>query len=402
MRPLDNILVLDMARRYPGAYTAMILADFGAEVIKIDPPGAFTILPKYVGGEPLTPEPIDPLSEEYAAYFAMDRNKKSMILNLKNKGGVDAFLRLVKQADVLIEGFRPGNMARLGLGYETLSKTNPRLVYCAQSAFGISGPYVHRPAHEQNITAIGGVLSLIGVKNGPPVLPSNFLADVAGAGLHSVIGILLALQARERTGRGQFVDISYLDCAMSLMAWDISYYFLSGKVPRRGETMNTGATPYCNVYKCKDSEYITIACFEPAFWDNLCRVLGREDLIPYGDPPPKEAEWAIAELAKIFATRTRQEWVKFFQDKETCFSPVNYFNETFEDPQVKHRNMVVEIDHPRLGKVKQMGIAIKLSDTPGQIQSLGVPPGTDTDDVLARVGFSKSEIAELHRQGAVG
>lgn len=400
MQPLEGILVLDMCRRYPGAYTAMILADFGAEVIKVDPPEGFTLIPKYQGGEPLTID-LDPASDKFAAYFILDRNKKSIIINLKNQRGVDAFLRLAKQADVLIEGFRPGTMKRLGLDYETLKKVNPGLIFCSESGYGADGPYAARPVHDQNVIGVAGALSLIGEKNGPPYLPSNFLADAAGAGLHGVIGVLLALRARERTGKGQFVDISFLDTVISLMAWDTSYYFLSEKVPRRGETWNTGATPFCNVYRCKDGEYITLACFEPVFWENLCRALEREDLIPYMDPPPKDAEQTISELAKVFATKTRQEWVEFFQDKDIAFAPVNYLNETFSDPQVLHRHMLVEVEHPKLGKVKQTGIAIKLSETPGRIQNLGVAPGTNTDEILNHVGFKEHEIADLRRQGAV-
>ena len=391
MNALEGILVLDLARRYPGAYSAMFLGDFGADVIKVDPPGTEFPIPF-----------IDTHSEEFAAHFAPDRNKKSIVINLRDEAGREAFYRLVKRADVLIEGFRPGVMKKLGADYETLRKLNPRLIYCSETGYGPDGPYASVPAHDMNYIAIAGALSLVGAKDGPPYLPSNLLADMAGAGLHGAIGVLLAIQARERTGQGQIVDISYIDTVISLLSYDASFYFTSGRVPKRGETHTTGAVAWGNVYLCKDGEYFSLGCAEPHLWANLCRALGREDLVPLHNPEtPEERQRVISELSAIFLTRTRNEWADYLRDKEACTGPVLNIDETFQDPQVLHRKMVVEVDHPRLGKVKQVGIPIKLSETPGSIRSVGVPLGEHTREILSGLGFSEQEIASLRDKGAV-
>lgn len=391
MLALGGLLVLDLNRRYPGAYSTMFLGDFGAEVIKIDPPRSEFPFPD-----------IDSDSEEFAAQYAPDRNKKSIILDLKADEGREAFYRLVRKADVLVEGYRPGVMERLKADYSTLQGMNPRLIYCSLTGYGHDGPYAGRPGHDENYCAIGGALSLIGPRNGPPCFPSNLLADMAGAGLHAVIGILTALMAREKTGRGQFVDVAYLDGVISLLAMDASFYFATGQVPRRGETPTTGGTAWTNVYRCKDGEYFTLACFESHFWINLCRALGREDLIPYQNPGPEKRDEIMAAFSQIFLTRTRDEWFEFFSDKDVPAGPVYYLNETFADPQVLHRQMVVEVDHPTLGKVRQLGIPIKLSDTPGQIRCLGTRVGAHSEEILLNLGYSQEEIQRMRSSGAIG
>jgi crotonobetainyl-CoA:carnitine CoA-transferase CaiB-like acyl-CoA transferase len=253
-----------------------------------------------------------------------------------------------------------------------------------------------------NYVAIGGLLSQIGPKEGPPYLASNWLADMAGAGLHGVIGILLALRARETTGKGQYIDISYLDAAMSLLAYDTAQYFGTGTVPRRGETSFTGAVPWINVYRCKDGEYITIATLEGHLYENLCRALGREDLVSKQRASPEENERIKAVFAEIFLTRTRDEWWEYLKGKDTCVGPVNYLDEAFADPQVQHRQMAVDIPHPQLGTVKQLGLAIKLSETPGSIKSLGVPAGSDTQALLTGLDYSPAEIGDLLARNIIG
>jgi len=391
MMPLDGIVVLDLCRGLPGARCGAFFGDFGAEVIRVDPPAS--VVSAIAGAE-------DREGERLSAYSGTNRNKKSIKVNIRSEQGRQILYKLVGKADVLTEGFRPGVMKKNQCDYETLKKINPRLIYCAISGFGQDGPYAFLPAHDLNFVALSGALSLIGQRNGPPYMTSNLLADAASAGLVSTIGVLLALQARERTGKGQFVDTSYLEGVISLID-EASIYFSSGTVPKRGETFVTGGAVFANIYRCKDGEYVTIGCYEPNFWANFCKAVGREDLIPLQEPPPEKRNMVETTLKELFLTRTRDEWFEFLRLKEVPVAPVYYVNEAFQDPHVLHRKMLVEFDHPKLGKVKQIGIPIKLSDTPGSVRTLGVPPGTNTDEIMKGLGYSQEEIKKLREDKAI-
>jgi crotonobetainyl-CoA:carnitine CoA-transferase CaiB-like acyl-CoA transferase len=243
---------------------------------------------------------------------------------------------------------------------------------------------------------------MIGPRDGTPCPPSNYIGDMAGAALHGLIGILIALFAREKTGRGQFVDVSYADGVMSLMDIDTVPFFLTGKVPARGKTFVTGGTAWSHVYKCKDGNYFSVACGEFQFWKNLCQAIGRQDLLGYHDYEVKNQNEGINELANIFKTKTRDEWWEFLKDKDTCVAPVNNLDEAVEDPQVRHRQMILEEDHPILGKVRQIGFPIKLSDTPARMRNLGEVMGFNTQKIMEELGFSQEEIHSLREQGAIG
>ena len=279
---LSGIKVLDLSRLLPGPYCSMILADHGAQVIAVEDKRFLT---------------------DDLFITTINRNKEHMSLDLKTEGGKEIFFRLVKDSDVLMEGFRPGVTKKLKVDYETLQQINPRLIYCSLTGFGQDGPYANLPGHDMNYVGISGALSLIGPRDGAPCMPSNLLADAASAGLNGTIGILLALVAREGTGKGQFVDISYLDGVLSLVD-EAAYYFLAGIVPKRGETYLTGSAPYANVYLCKDNEYITLGCIEAPFWVKLCTVIGREDLIPLQQAEGDEKEMVFEALRDIFVTKT--------------------------------------------------------------------------------------------------
>jgi len=383
----------------------MIMADLGADVIKVVPAAGVSSRGAGVMGRLTADE-----EKKVAAFDALNRNKRSIGLNLKSDKGREVIIKLAQTADVLVEGFRPGVMKRLGIDYQKIKDINSRIIFCSLSGYGQDGPYSDFSGHDINYISIAGALNIIGHSDRPPSVPLNLLADFAGASLHGVIGILTALLARDKTGRGQYVDISYMDGAMGLMSWFISSYFAGGCAFNRGETWLHGAYPYYGVYETKDGKYISIGCVEPWFWENLCRALGKEEYIPYCISPehflhkPEGEKWQeiASYLKEMFLTRNRDEWFEFLTGKDVPVGKVYSLEEVFNDPQVLHRKMVLEIDHPTLGKVKQPGIAVKLSDTPGKIRTLAPIAGENTEEILYELGYNKSQITKLRQSKAIG
>ena len=390
IQALDGIKVLDLCRGYPPAFAAMHMGDFGADVIKVDPVGYVLALP------------MEAAAQTMSAYTFIDRNKRSIKLNLKSEQGKEVIYKLIKKMDVLVENSRPGTMEKLGIGYDTLKEINPRLVFCAVSGYGQTGPYRDIVGHDANFMAISGALSLIGPKDGPPCWPSNMVADFAGAGLHPLIGILIALQARERTGKGQLVDIAYLDSVFSLISFDATMYMVSGEKRRRGLTPQTGGEPHCSTYLTKDNEYITIQFIETPFWKNFCEAIGRPDLIarqwPKDDADRQEMFKIMREL---FLTKTRDEWWEWAKQRQVFFGPVLYIEEAMDDPQLRSRQMIMEKEHPVLGKINQLGNPLKLSDTPAQFKTYCPMPGEHTDEILGEMGYSVDQIQKLRETKAV-
>lgn len=389
--PLEGIRVLDLSRLAPGPFCTMVLGDLGADVIKVEGPreGRLALdLPLYAD------------EETAIAYNALERNKRSIVLNLKSEEARQVFYRLAEGADVIVEGFRPGVVKRLGVDYETIRGVNPRIVYCSLAGYGQDGPYSNMVGHDINYISIGGALGIMGVRGGPPSIPSNLVADYAAGGMNASIGILAALMARERTGEGQYVDISMADGVVSLMAQSLSRHFASGEVPETGGDMLTGAAPFYSVYKTRDGRYISIGCIEPWFWENLCRALGREDFIPHQFSMEKWEE-IFGSFREIFATKTRDEWFDELSKTDICVGKVYTLDELAADPQLVHRRMVVELDHPTLGRVRQIGISQKLSATPGSVRRFGPRLGEHTEEVLLGVGYTKECIEELKGQGAI-
>jgi alpha-methylacyl-CoA racemase len=283
-------------------------------------------------------------------------------------------------------------------------------VYCSLSGYGQDGPYRDFPAHDLNYLSLAGVANLIGPTEGPPSIPLNIIADYAGASMHGVTGIMFALFARERTGKGQLVDVSYLDTTISLLAAtpNVRDYFGDGIIPGRGKGVFGGGHAFYGFYKTKDNKMITIGCTEPWLWENLCDALNRPDLKDCGmkegdfaNPPHEKHAYARQELQKIFLTKTREEWFDFLTKADVCVGKVYDVPEVFEDPQVKHRKMAVELDHPVAGKVTQAGIAVKLSETPGSIRSFSPSLGQHTEDVLRGIGYNDAKIAELREKRIV-
>jgi alpha-methylacyl-CoA racemase len=405
MLALEGIKVLDLTHLVPGALCTMILADLGANVIKVGPVAGVSSRGAGFMGRLTADE-----EKKVAAFDALNRNKRSIGLNLKSDKGREVFIKLAQKTDVVVEGFRPGVMKRLEIDYEKIKNINPRIIYCALSGYGQDGPYRDFSGHDINYISIAGALNIIGESDRQPSVPLNLLADFAGASLHGVIGILAALLARDKTLKGQYVDISYTDGAMSLMTWLISSYFSGGCTFNRGQTWLHGAYPYYGVYKTKDGKYISIGCVEPRFWENLCRALGKEEYIPYCISPehflhkPEGKKWQeiSSYLKKVFKTRTREEWFELLTSKDVPTGKVYSLDEVFNDPQVLHRKMVLEIDHPTLGKVKQPGIAVKLSDTPGKLRTLAPIAGQNTEEILHELGYNKSQITKLRQSKVIG
>ena len=387
--PLNGIKILDLSRMGPGPFCSMLLADLGAEVIKIEQAG-FGIIP------------LDVDEETWAAYYAIDRNKKSVILDLKLQEARAVFHEMVRTADVVLEAFRPGVARRLQVDYETVEKINPRVVYCALTGYGQDGPYRDLPGHDINYISVAGALSAMGIRDGRPAVPLNMVGDYAGGGLQAAFGIVTALLARGTTGRGQFVDVAMVDGAVSLLTWEASLVFAGGAVPKWGETPLTGGVPCGSVFEARDGGLISLGCFEAKFWENLCRALDREDLIPYQYAGGADREKVTSELTAIFRTRTKDEWFRLLGPKDIPITPVNELDEVLADPHVLHRGMVVDVDHPKLGKVKQVGIGLKFSDTPGEIRCTAPLQGQHTDEILRGLGRSEDEIAKLKEMGAVG
>jgi crotonobetainyl-CoA:carnitine CoA-transferase CaiB-like acyl-CoA transferase len=395
MLALEGLKVLDLTHLAPGMYCTMFLGDLGADVLRVERPSQHS---------PQSGADTARWSFERMAnmmYEALNRNKRSITLNLKSEKAHQIVYQLAQKADVVLEGFRPGVAERLGVDYETLKKTNPRLIYCAMSGYGQDGPYSQLPGHDINYISVGGALDMIGQRNGPHAIPMNFIADWAGATLHAVIGILAAVIAREKTGRGQYIDISYTDGVLSMVAPYAYDYLTNGITYRRGEALFNGGFPCYNVYETKDGKYLTVGALELWFWENLCRALGREDFIPYQFDEGEKHDEISSYFQKVFRTKTREEWFDFLKDKNIPIGKVYSLEEVFTDPQVLHRQMLIEVEHPTRGRVKQTGFAIKLSDTPAVIRSGPPIPGQHTAQVLTELGYTKERIDELSKGGAI-
>lgn len=389
--PLEGIKVLDLSRYLPGPLATQILADFGAEVIKIeDRKGE---LGRFL------PPMIDDTS---ARFYAVNRNKKSMGLDLKQSEGKEIFKKLVAEADIIVDQFRPDVMSKLGLGYETLKEINPRIIYCIITGYGLTGPMRDAAGHDINYLNISGITELLGTKEGPPAMSGVQIADTAGGSLYSVIAILLALAAREKTGKGQLCDVAMMDGALSLLSYTIGEWSGGGNLPKRGNELLTGGYATYNNYECKDGKYVSLGAVEAKFWASFCKKIGKEEYIPLQMDITRQPELE-ASIQSIMLTKTRDEWVEFFADSDICFTPVLTLDEMAQHPQVLAREMIHTLpDFQGSGKdLVCTGVPIKLSETPGEAKIVFAKTGQHTDEVLTGLGYSTSQIEQLHKDGVV-
>jgi alpha-methylacyl-CoA racemase len=393
--PLDGLVVLDLSRLLPGGFCSLLLADFGADVIKVEDTGAGDYVrwtpPYHASGE---------ASSRATAFLALNRGKRSIQLNLKSEAGKAALLRLVESADVVLESFRPGVLDRLGVGYGVMRERNPRIVYCAITGYGQEGPNRDRAGHDLNYLALNGLLGLSGEGDGPPVQAAGQIADIGGGALMAVIGILLALREREGSGEGQLVDCSMFDGSLAWMALVAADYLAGGRPPRRGGLALAGALTCYRPYACADG-HVTLGALEPKFWAAFCRGVGREDLLEHAfDPPGSEAHRAVSD---IFAARTREQWRAFASEHDCCLEPVLELDEALQSELVAARGMVVELEQPGATRpVRLLGPPFKLSRTPAEpARAPGPALGAHTDEVLLEAGLTPGEVAALHEAGAV-
>jgi crotonobetainyl-CoA:carnitine CoA-transferase CaiB-like acyl-CoA transferase len=395
--PLSGITVLDLTHVLAGPFCTQIMGDLGAEVIKIERPG--------VGDQTRRMPPHFIGKKKQSAYFlAINRNKKSLTLDLKSPEGKKIFYELTKKADVVINNFTPGTMEKLGLGYETLKKINPGIVWASITGYGLTGPYRDRPTYDIIVQAVGGLMSYTGEPDGPPVRSGIPFGDLGAAG-HAIIGILAALLSRSKTGEGRKVDVGMLDVQISLHTYRAKYYLVAGEIPKPVGTGHVSSVPL-RAYRTKDS-YIVIEAFMDHFWRNLCRAIGMESL---ADDPRFNSRSKRLEnreevdriLEEAFLKKTTNEWIEIFDEIEVPSGPINTLDKALADPQVLSRNMIIEIDSPHTGKLKDVGNPIKISGVDEEI--FNPPPllGEHTEMILKNMlGYSTKKIAELKEKDII-
>lgn len=391
---LSGIKVLDLTRVLAGPYTTMILGDLGADIIKIEIPGKGDDS-RYFG----------PYQNNESAYFmSINRNKRSMTLNLKEEEGKKILLKMVEEADVIVENFRPGTMERLGLGYEVLKEVNPRIIYGAASGFGHSGPYSKRAAYDAVVQAMGGIMSITGQKDGDFTRVGPSIGDIT-AGLFTAIGILTALVSRNETGKGQKVDVAMLDCQVAILENAIARYVVSKEIPKPIGNRHTSIVPF-EPFDTKDGQII-VAAGNDVLWAKLCEAIDKIELIiderfrtnPLRNKNYQELRGIIAEPLK---NKTTEEWQTILNDLGVPNGPINTIDKVLEDPQVNARKMIVEIEHSKAGKLKMPGIPVKLSETPGEIRMPSPLLGEHTSEILSEFfGYDEEKINELRKANVI-
>ena len=376
---LEGISVIDLSRLLPGPYCSMILADHGARVIAIE----------------------DKRFLADGLFFNLiNRNKEHMALNLKTDEGKEIFFRLVQNADIVLEGFRPGVVNRLGVDYDSVRKINPRIVYCSISGFGQNGAYRNRVGHDVNYLSFSGVLNLIGETDRPPSIPGVQIADIAGGGMNAAIGILLALVSRDKTGRGQYIDISMTDSMVSFLPAALFFSQLSGQEPKRADGFLSHRYACYNTYETADGLYLSIGAVENRFWRKLCEILEVPEYaeLQYDEHHRQEI---LDFMRTTFKKKTLAEWEAFLGDLDICWGKVQSLKEVLNDPLFQEREMVVDIKGNDGKLSKTLGVPVKLSETPGAIRTPPVDFGASTVAILKELGYREEDINSLTEKGVI-
>jgi crotonobetainyl-CoA:carnitine CoA-transferase CaiB-like acyl-CoA transferase len=388
--PLEGVRILDLSRLLPGPFATQLLADLGAEVIKVEDTRQ--------GDGFRQAQPM--LDGESVRHLNLNRNKRCLSIDLKSDEGRRILLRLAEDSHVLLEQFRPGVMARLGLDYAAVRAANPAIVYCSLSGFGQDGPLRDLAAHDPNYLALSGILSLLGGRQGPPAMSGVQIADISAA-LMAAIGILAAVRRAERTGLGDFLDISLFGSVIATAVTAISSYVGTGKVPTRGQERHDGGYPVAGIFETADHGYVTVCAIEEHFWRNLCRELGREDWYAHGFAEGEQADRIRDEMAAIFRTRTRDEWAARFRDKDACVSPVLSLGEALSSDQARHIGALVPHSHPVAGEVALCANPIRLRDGGPQIRRPAGRLGEHSAEILGDIGYDPAAIQALAQAGIV-
>lgn len=402
--PLENIVILDLSRMLPGPYCSMVLSDLGAEVIHINDP-----LFPYGNPPPFFQKGR---YRESAFNSILMRNKKSISLNFKKEKALEIFYRLAEGADIILETFRPKVTEKLKIDYKTISEINPSIIYCSLTGYGQHGPYEQVAGHDLNYIGICGMLELnkdrkfFGMKNQErkPIVPGVQAADIGG-GLVSVISILGAIIERNNDleRKGQYIDISMTDCVFSFMPMSAAFEFSNNLNDGIVQPKNPlhGEVPFYSIYRTKDNKYLSLGAIEIKFWRAVCKGLGREDLLPKGNAQNEEKEEVFLELQKEFLKKTQQEWMDIFINLDACVMPVKTFSEACEDPQLRARNMVVELNHSKFGKIKNIASPIKYSKTPLKIRCIAPKIGQHNKEILKLLKYTEEDIKQFKKQGVI-
>ena len=370
MLALEGIRILDMSRLLPGPFCTMLLADFGAEVIKIEEPGKGDYSRSF-----------PPFVKDFGYWhLQLNRNKKSVVLDLKSEAGRNAFLKLAETADVVVESYRPGVLKKLGVDYATVSKINPKIVYCSLSGYGSKGPLAKQADHDIGYVSLAGITAMSGEAEGKPAIPGVLMADM-NASMAAGMSIMIALRHAQATGEGQEIDVNLYNTSMTLMPGVANLYFGSGFVAERGNNWLTGTNPNYNIYETKDGRYVSVGCLEKKFWSNLCRAVDKEEFIDLIDDD-KNYPFLKEEMGKVFRTKTMREWESFLYGKDTCVTPILKYDEACESEQTKANEMVLDVHDDELGDYKLPGFAMKLSKTPASIRTRAPYLGEHNDEIL--------------------